>query len=168
MSEINLPSDLFTEEQFVVLTPAEKEKYITAVLKKILEVNPNGVTISQISKELDYFSRASIWRHLELLSATREGYKLNFGKVAIYYPNGKQIHHVFQNDVKLGENLFGFFFVKNNFGEFLYIQEKKEDRLGMKEVCGGLVIPTSRIAEFVDSINKSCKEVEKYANSNTN
>lgn len=165
--ELNLPSDLFTEEQFGSLTPIEKEKYVTGVLKKILEANPNGVTISQIAKELSYFSRASVWRHLELLMATREGYRLDFGKVAIYYPNGKQIHHAFQNDVKLGDSIYGFFFVTNNFGDFLYIQEKKEDKLGMKEVCGGLVIPASDIPEFIETINKSFKEVEKYGNNNT-
>ena len=43
----------------------------------------------------------------------------------------------------------------------MYLQEKKQDRLGASEVVGGLIIPINKLGEFVNAIIESSKEITK-------
>lgn len=157
---INLPKDLLEPEQFKTMPAIEKESYTNKVLKKTLELNPNGLTAPNVSRSIG-INATTIWRHLERLTSTREAYKLSFGKTTIYFPNGKMIHHFKQEDIKLGEKTYSFYYVINNFGKYLYLQEKKQDRLGAIEVVGGLMIPVEQIGNLVKSIVASSKEIKE-------
>lgn len=157
---INLPSDMLEVEQFKVMPAIEKDTYLDKVIKKILDLNPNGITVPLIAKSLG-MNVATIWRHLEKLTSTREAYKLNFGKTIIYYPNGKMIHHFKQEDILIGEKTYSFFYILNNFGKFLYLQEKRQDRLGTFEVVGGLLIPSEKIEDFISALMESNQEIKK-------
>ena len=66
----------------------EKEEYMSNLLKKILELNPEGVTISQI-REATGFTYSTIWHHLEILSCTAQGHKISRGNMDIYFPSGE-------------------------------------------------------------------------------
>ena len=160
---INIPKDLLEPEQFKSMPAIEKESYTNKVLKKALELNPNGLTAPDVSKSIG-INATTIWRHLEKLTSTREAYKLSFGKTTIYFPNGKMIHHFKKEDIILGEKTYSFYYVLNNFGKFLYLQEKKQDRLGAVEVVGGLILPVEQIGSFVKaivSLSKEIKEIDK-------
>lgn len=166
-SLINLPTDLLQKEKYEVMPPSDKERYIYTALKKILELNPNGITITMIKKATG-FTYSTVWHHLEKMVATREGYKLDYGNTIIYFPNGKMVHHLKSEDMQIGDRGYSFYVVVNNFGKFVYLQEKKENRLGLTEVCGGLLIPYENLDEFIESLvnmkEKSKKlivEVEK-------
>jgi len=157
---LDLPSDLLDMEKFKTMGPKDKERYTKTVLKKILELNPNGITAPQISRAI-YFSRASVWNHLERLVMTREAYKLEFGKSTVYFPNGKMVHPIFQNNLEVGGKSYAFFFVRNNFGDFIYLQERKRDKLGFSNVCGGIILPLEKLEDFINKLSSAKKEVNR-------
>lgn len=163
MIQMKIPTDLLSQEQFKALASGEKERYTAKVLKRLLELNTNGLTLSQIADN-SYFNRATIWRHLEKLVNTKESYKLEFGRVSVYYANGKMIHPLFSEDIKIENKTYPIFFVRNNLGDFAYIQEKQEDRFGRTEISGGLVIPlkhTHVFAERLLQVKDKAEEVLK-------
>lgn len=160
---IQLPADLFSREQYKLMNPMDKERYVYKTLKRILELNTNGVMISAIVKATG-FSHATVWHHLEKMTATRESYKLNYGTAQVYFANGKMVHHLNKSDLRIGNKEYSFYIVENNFGTFLYVQERKEERLGAVNVCGGLLIPKSGIRDFVEKIQILEKNLEEKKN----
>ena len=67
---INLPTDLLETEQFKAMPALEKDSYLDRMLKKILELNPNGITAPTIARSLG-INATTIWRHLEKLTSTK-------------------------------------------------------------------------------------------------
>lgn len=165
---------MYTKKEYDALSPSERDSYIKTLLLKILEINKNGSTIPQITKKLNeyfgenYINRLTIWRHLELLNSTREAYKIEYGRVSVYYKNGIMIHHLFQKDIKLKNREYGFTFVKNLFGEEVYVQEKEMDKQGTSIICGGLNIPLSEIKEFISLLDKAKEEADRYVKQTQN
>jgi len=163
--EIKLPIDILPKEKFDVLPSTEKERYIRNVLKSILSSNQNGVTAPQLA-EATKISRVTIWRHLEEMTITREAYKLEYGHTSIYYANGRMLHHLFKEDLRMGANIYAFILLKNNLGDFVYLQEKHINRLGIPEISGGLLIPLKEFETFIDLLNDANREVVKYVQAN--
>jgi len=143
----------------------DKERYIYVVLKKILELNPNGATISMIKKATG-FNHTTIWHHLDKMTTTREAYALDYGNATIYFANGKMVHHLKNVDISLHDKQYSFILVENNFGKYIYLQEKKENRLGVTEICGGLLLPYSLLDEFISSLRTVKAELAKDVNDN--
>lgn len=158
---IKVPYDLFDAEKFNMLKSEDKKSYTRAVLKKILELNPNGVTITQITDKIKYFSRPIIWNHLEMMTITREAYNHKFGTTLVYYPNGKMVHSIFKTEFNIENRTYGFFVVENDMDKALYIQEKNKDKLGALAVSGGLIIPLHALDSFIDYIKDVKIEVDK-------
>lgn len=162
---VKLPTDVLPASKFEVLPSTEKERYIRQALRTILELNRNGVTAPQIHRATG-FSRPTVWRHLEQMTATREAYKLDYGHTAVYYANGKMLHHLFKEDLKIDDRSYAFILVSNNFGEFVYLQEKRLTRLGNAEIAGGLLIPVPAFEKFITALNHAHEEVEKHVQAN--
>lgn len=166
-NDILLPTNMYTKSEYDALSPPDREAYIKTLLIKILKLNKNGVTIPQITKALNeyfgqnYISRLTIWRHLELFASTREAYKIEYG-VSVYYHNGIMIHHLFKKDFQLKNRKYGFIFVKNLFGDELYVQEKETNKHGTPVVAGGLNIPLTEIEKFADILGKAKGEAEDF------
>jgi hypothetical protein len=156
---IKLPSDILAREKYTSLNSIDKERYVNKTLKKILELNPNGVMISTVVKNTG-FAHATVWHHLEKMTATREAYKLNYGAAQVYFANGKMVHPLKKYDLSMRDKQYSFFIVHNNFGKFLYVQEKKQDRLGAVNVCGGLLVSCEDIKDFIGSLERINKEEE--------
>ena len=91
MTKINLPKEVLGKEAFKTLPAKGKEEYLSNLLKKILDLNPEGVTISQI-KESAGLTYSTIWHHLEILSCTAQGKKISHGNLDVYYPIGNMSH----------------------------------------------------------------------------
>lgn len=159
-TDIKLPYDLLDEEKFDTLNSEDKKAYIRAVLKKILELNNNGITISQITKRVPYFNKPVIWNHLEMMTITREAYSHKFGTTLVYYPNGRMVHSIFKNDVAIDDRLYAFYLVENGVSKDLYIQEKNKDKLGALAVSGGLIVPFKALDSFVEYIRDIKSEVD--------
>jgi len=160
-SDIKVPYDLMEEEKFATLNSEDKKAYIRAVLKKILELNPNGITTSQITKRVSYFNKPIIWNHLEMMTITREAYSHKFGTTLVYYPNGRMVHPIFKDDVTIDDRLYAFYLVENGVSKDLYIQEKNKDKLGALAVSGGLIVSFKSLDSFVDYIRDVKSEVDR-------
>src|SRR3989344_7203232 len=113
MAQINLPKDLLQKEAFKTLPAKEKEEYLSNLLRKILELNPEGLTISQI-KEAAALTYSTIWHHLEVLSCTAQIYKTSRGNLDVFYPVGKSIH---LNDYDHGDIHYSISMVENAKGK---------------------------------------------------
>ena len=150
MAKINLPKEILKSEAFKTLPSKEKEEYMSNLLLKILQLNPEGVTISQI-KEATSLTYSTIWRHLELLSCTAQSHKVAHGNLDVYYTAGAAIQ---LNEFDKGKIKYGISTVGNKEGKYVFIHEKMENRLGNYVVCRGVHIPLDLIDDSVKTIKK--------------
>ena len=159
MPKINLPQEILQKETFKSLPAKEKDEYLGNLLKKILELNPEGVTISQI-KDATGFTYSTLWHHLEVLSCTAQCHKTSRGNVDIYYPTGTMNH---LNDYNKGKIHYALSTAENDEGKFVCIHEKKENRTGSLAVCKGVSIPIELIDKIIDDLSK-IKESKSHLN----
>ena len=150
MANINLPKELLQKETFKVLPAKEKEEYLGNLLNKILELNPEGITISQI-KEATGLTYSTVWHHLEVLSCTAQARKVSRGNTDVYYTSGKVDH---LNDYAKGNTRYTVSTVESNEGKFVRIHEKRENRSGNQIVCRGISIPLELIDSLIKTLGK--------------
>ena len=157
MAKINLPKDMLAKEAFKTLPAKEKEEYVTNLLIKILNLNEEGIIISQIRESTD-LTYSTIWHHLEILSCTAQAHKISRGNMDVYYHNGT-INHL--NELSKGEVNYSIGAVKNSKGNYICIHEKRQNRLGNHTICSGINIPVELIDDFVVELNKIKKRIKK-------
>ena len=88
MAKINIPKEMLGKDSFKTLPAKEKEEYVNNLLRKVLELNPEGITISQI-RDATGLVYSTIWHHLEILSCTAQGRKISHGNMDLYFPAGE-------------------------------------------------------------------------------
>ena len=154
MAKINLPPEILQKETFKTLPAKEKEEYISNVLKKILELNPDGITISQI-REATGLTYSTVWHHLEILSCTAQCHKVSRGNLDVFFPTGKVSH---LNDYTKGKASYSLSTVENREGKFICIHEKRENRTGNSTVSKGINIPFELIDKLTADIGKIKKK----------
>ena len=157
MAKINLPKEMLAKEAFKTLPAKGKEEYVDNFLRKILELNPGGVTISQI-REASGLTYSTVWHHLEILCCTAQGHKISRGNLDVYYPAGKSDH---LNEYSKGKAKYEISMVKNNEGKFVCIHGKRQNRLGNHTVCEGINIPVELIEDIIKELNKVKKRAKK-------
>jgi len=157
MAKINVPKDMLAKEAFKTLPAKEKEEYVTNLLKKVLDLNEEGITISQI-REATSLTYSTIWHHLEILSCTAQAHKISRGNLDVYYHNGNTNH---LNELSNGEVNYSIGTVKNGEGNFVCIHEKRQNRLGNHTVCSGVNIPVELIDGFITELNKVKNSTKK-------
>ena len=150
MVKINLPKELLEKETFKTLPAKEKEEYVRNLIRKILELNLEGITISQI-KEATGLTYSTIWHHLEVLSCTAQGHKISRGNLDVYYPTGKVTH---LSDHDKGNVRYTLSIVESTEGNFVCVHEKRQNRLGNHTICNGMAIPFELIDDILADINK--------------
>jgi len=153
MIQINLPKELLPKETLKSLPAKEKEEYLSNLLKKLLELNPAGITTSQI-REATGLTYSTLWHHLEMLNSTAQCYKISRGNLDIYCPTGI-ISHL--NEYEKGDVKYSIGTIKNSEGSFVCIHEKRKNRAGNLAVSSGIVIPTELIDEIIKILH-SVKE----------
>lgn len=91
---IKIPSDLLLKEKYGSMNSIDKERYVYKTLKKILELNPNGVMISTVVKATG-ITHSTVWHHLYY----RQKY---YWLVMMQIIDGKKHHknHVFYSEPK--------------------------------------------------------------------
>ena len=152
MTKINLPEEGLKKEAFKTLPAKEKEEYVSNLLRKILELNPDGVTISQI-REYTGLTYSTIWHHLEILSCVSLARKISRGTLDVYYPSGKSTlikEYLHAKDharyiISSEENIDG---------RYICIHEKRQNRLGNYKVCRGIAIPVDLVGDIAAELNK--------------
>jgi len=157
---LSLPSSMLKPDDVLSMSPTARDRYMERVILQILELNPQGATISEIAGKTGFY-RATITKHLNRLVAIREAYKIQRGILSIYYKNGKVVHarnveHKFADDKR-----FSFFRLVNEEGKSVYIQEKETNNLGTVKVKGGIIIKDADFLEFMKELQKFMMEVEK-------
>ena len=157
MAKLNLPKEVLRKEAFKTLPAKGKEEYLSNLLIKILELNQEGITISQI-KEATGLTYSTIWHHLEILSCTAQGKKISHGNLDVYYPTGTSNH---LNDYSKGKAIYTISTVENNEGKFVCIHEKRENRSGNHTVCKGITIPVEIVDKLISELEKIKKSVKK-------
>lgn len=150
MAKINLPKEMLSQDAFKVLSAKEKEEYVRNFLNRTLQLNPDGITISQI-KEATYLNYSTVWHHLEVLSRTAQSHKISRGNLDIYYPAGDIVH---LNDYAKGKVLYSVGTIKEGNDNFVCIYEKRENRSGNKVVCSGLLMPFELIDNLIADLGK--------------
>lgn len=134
------------------LGPEEKKEYYRLVISEILKKNPNGITASQIV-DLTGFDHRTVTKHLDFLTAVREAYKKEFGpRTVIYYPNHSLSEPSTKETYQIGDSYYTFSQIQNDFGEFLYIQEKKKDSKNIFTTIGGIIISVDAIDDFISHL----------------
>lgn len=153
MNKINLPKDILKKEELSKLPAQGKSEYITNLLKKLIELNPDGVTNAQIREATNY-TDSTLWHHLEVLNFTEQCNKIQRGSVDVFYPN-KRIGH-FDEELRYSGNkaIYCFSITRNKFGKFAYIHKKTESRLGDYVISSGLSIPYDLIDNFISILHK--------------
>lgn len=150
MAKINLPKEILEKESFKTLPAKEKDEYVSNLLKKILELNPDGITISQI-REATGMTYSTLWHHLEILSCTAQGHKISHGNIDVYYPNGTT---KYLNEHKKGKVRYTISTIENKEGKFVCIHETRENRSGNHAVSKGINLPVELIDDFIVEFNK--------------
>lgn len=153
---IKIPAETLQKESFKSLPAKGKEEYLNSLLIKIINLNPEGVTTSQI-KEATGIASSTIWHHLEILSHTAQVDKVSRGNSDIYIPCGSESH---LNDCSSGDDTYSVSIVKNSKGTFACIHQKIESGTGSLMVHRGIPIPIGIIDKIINSLNKAKKSAE--------
>ena len=151
MAALTLPQDMLQKESFKTLPAKEKEEYVSNILLKLLQLNPDGITISQI-KEATGLTYSTLWHHLEMLSCTAQAHKVSKGNLDVYHPVGR-ISHL--NDFDKGKAKYSVGIVESSQGKSVCIHEKRENRTGKLTVCSGVSIPAELIDDIIEMLSKA-------------
>lgn len=156
---IKIPQDnLVSNEELQSLRPKDRDQYVQKLTLEILEINPQGVTVSEIADQTK-INRNTVASHMKTLVAIREAYAINRGNLSIFYKNGKVVHarsteHRFPND-----RFYKFYRLENEQGKFVYIQERQLDELRAIKVRGGIMINDKDFNEFYRELRNFAMEV---------
>jgi len=147
---IQIPKVLPVKE-VVSMRPQDREHYVEKIILGILEMNPRGVTVSEIARKTSFY-RDTVAKHLERLVATREAYSVMRGNVTVYYKNGQVVHATDVKDTTSSDRTYTFYKLENEDGKFVYIQEKELDEFRSVRVRGGIMIDARYALQFLKEL----------------
>lgn len=156
-----MPQNTLGKEQYLALPTLQREEFIHNILKEILLLNPNGVTISDI-KNSTYLGRTTIWHHLEHLNSKGECIRMERGDTDVYHLN-KAVRHFEELELKgtqLGA-VYHFDLVENTYGKYIRIQRKRESRTKAHETRQGIIISSELLDELISALNKIKESMPK-------
>ncbi|MDH5788938.1 MAG: hypothetical protein OEZ40_11670 [Candidatus Bathyarchaeota archaeon] len=157
--ELKVPEEILPQEEIKTLRPKDRDAYISKLILDILELNINkGITIPEIVKKTK-LNRITIAKHLNRLVAIREAYSVSRGKLTIYYKNGRIVHQTNMKDTYLEDRIYSFYRLKNEDGNFIYIQEKERDKYNRIVVKGGILIIDQDFVKFLSELQSFALEV---------
>lgn len=157
---IAVPKTILSPKKIQVLSPQEKDFYVRNVILDILRINDRrGLTISQIASATD-FNRMTISKHLDILVAQGEAYKVQRGNLFIFYKNGKIVHETDIESIIYSGKTYTFYRLENNEGKFIYIQEKELDEYRVPQVKGGVMINMKDVPNFLKKMHEFVEKGE--------
>ena len=142
------------------MPPKLKERYTAKIIKDFVSLNKKaGITINTI-EDNSYFDRHTISRHLKVLTIKGEIYTNGNEKPNHYFPNGNVVDSIGESNVEIGGKFYTLYKLKNPFGEYFYVQEKRKGAFESLDVSGGLIISSTSFNEFIEFL----KESSSFAN----
>lgn len=157
MGKINLPKEILEKASMKSLPAKEKEEYLNNLLMKVLDLNPDGVTISQV-KEAIGLPPSTIWHHLEILKSTAQCRKISHGNMDVYHPYGKQES---LGEFETPKARYTIEKVQNEEGTFVCIHDKRKNRQETYTVVRGIAIPAEILNEVIDTLRKNNSILKK-------
>ncbi len=146
---LKIPNTIFSPEKIQALPPKEKDFYIRNVILEILRLNTmKGITVSQLT-ETTGFNRMTLSKHLDVLVATGEAYRVQRGNLSIFYKNGKLVDESDMGSIIFSDKTYTFYKLENNEGSFIYIQEKELDEFRVPQVKGGVMVSMKDVPNFL-------------------
>lgn len=154
---------MLSPSEIQVLSPQERDFYIRNVVLEILKTNDRqGITVTQVVSATN-FNRMTVGKHLDVLVAIGEAYRIQRGNLFIYYKNGKIVHETDFQSIVLNDKSYAFYKLENNDGKFMYIQEKELDECRVSQIKGGIMINMKDMANFLTKLQDfTNKEVSKW------
>jgi DNA-binding transcriptional ArsR family regulator len=157
---LSIPRTILSPQKIQTLSPQEKDFYIRNVILEILRLNERkGITVSQLSSATG-FNRMTISKHLDILVATGEAYKVQQGNVFIFYKNGKLVDEADIGSLVFSDKTYTFYKLENNEGAFMYIQEKELDESRVPQVKGGVMISMKDVPNFLAKMREFAEKAE--------
>ena len=136
------------------LTPFEKEIKIREKLLNFMKKHPKGLTTTEIGAQTG-ISRKTLEKHLQLLVFENEIYMKQYGPTRVYYPNHR-LHYLDFKKLKAENRTYWFDIMRNEFGAYLLIQEKRKNK-GDWMTKGSILIPLKSTGAFISSLNNILK-----------
>ncbi len=149
MAKLNVPKDILENSTLKALPAKEKEEYIHNLLKKMLDLNPDGATVSQIKESLG-LNPSTIWHHFEILKATAQCRKISHGNLDVYHTYGKEEE---LSKIETPKSQITLEKVENEEGAFICIHDRRKNRQGTYTVVRGVAIPIEILNEVVKVLN---------------
>ena len=157
---IEVPRTILSQNKIQVLSPQERDFYIRNVILEILKLNEQrGITVSQVASVTN-FNRMTISKHLDILVALGEAYKIQRSNLFIYYKNGKIVHATDVQSTVFNDKTYTFYKLENNEGKFIYIQERELDEFRVPHVKGGVMINMKDIPNFMTKLHEFVEKEE--------
>lgn len=151
---IVVPKTILSPNEVQVLSPQERDFYIRNVVLEILRSNDRqGITVSQVVSATN-FNRMTVGKHLDVLVAIGEAYKVQRGNLFIYYKNGKIVHETDFQSIALNDKSYTFYKLENNDGKFVYIQERELDECRVSQIKGGIMISVKDVPHFLTKLRE--------------
>jgi transcriptional antiterminator len=124
--KLELPQNIISQEELKNLRPKDRDEYIQKLLLQILELNSQGVTISELANQTR-INRNTLSSHMKTVVATREAYQIDRGKLSVFYKNGKVVHARSTECKFPYDRFYRFYRLNNEQGNFIYVQERQMD-----------------------------------------
>ncbi len=159
MSETVAFPALLTLNEYEKLPAQEKETYVKEILRQTLQLNPSGLTVTQLKQKLS-FDRRIIEKHLSIMEFTNEIYSFKLGNNKLYIPNHKAMHEATSYSERLGRHEYQVYTLHNKLGDFAIIQQKDLQKNSI-DVTGGIQIPLEFYDRFVAYLQKSITAMER-------
>jgi hypothetical protein len=160
MHNIKLP-ELEKHDEYLKRSPQERERYAEAKIKEIIQLNTGfGLTVTQI-EDNTYFHRNTISKHTKNLISKGEVYQYPpNSRNGLLFSNGNLLDPIFKDQIILENKFFDVYVISNQFGKFLFIQEKKEDIYHQIENKGGIIVPIDEIVTFKTKLDDIIKQLQ--------
>ena len=159
MSElVTKPTSILSDTEYQKLSPQDKEIYIKEIIRKTLQLNPSGLTVSQLRAAFEY-DRRIIEKHLAIMKYTNEIYTVKLGSNVLYIPNHKAMREATAVSKRFGQYEYQVFTLKNRLGDFAVIQQRNATKES-QDIVGGVQMPLGDFPEFVDYLRKTITDME--------
>lgn len=155
---IQVKENILDKEDYQLLPPQLKEKYVRNVIRETIQNNFNGVTMTELLENL-LFSRKTIEKHIEKLLATNVIYIRSLGKTNVYYPNGRAIRADKDEEIELENKTIRVALLDTFYGKRVYLQEISKDKFS-DEIQAGILVPIESFGKFIDMLTKYKKSIK--------
>ncbi len=137
---------VMSKDKMLKMKSFERERYIRGIIRKTVDMNPNGVTLKSLEQTLSFDYR-TIEKHLFALTFTNEVYTEKIGATTLYLSNLAGVKDSDKKIIKIKDQQFEVCNIENRNGEFVLIRQLEND-----DTQGGILIPKDEFKNFKQNL----------------